>query len=156
MNGLRKKRTAHAVCLLLMTSGVTHAEPETGGVWAGRYTCRQGETGMGLSIADPPARSLFWFHPLTANPDVPEGCFEMDSAHDRATGRIVLTAGRWIVRPYGYVTVDLDGAVSADGAAIAGKVLGPWCTEFQVRRVPPEQASIPGICRPKPPTVSSR
>ena len=149
-------RTGLALLLVFLGGVAARAESGAEGVWVGRYACGQGETGMVLTIAAPPARSLFYFHPAPPNPGVPEGCFEMDGAYDPATRRISLTAGRWIVRPFGYVTVDLAGVVSADGMGMSGTVLGPWCADFSVRRVPAPQAPGSERCQPKAPTVSSR
>ena len=143
---------------LLVVLAIAGARAEQGaeGVWVGRYACGQGETGMVLTIAAPPMRSLFYFHPVPDNPDVPEGCFEISGVHDPATRRISLTAGRWVVRPFGYVTVDLAGVISADGTGMSGTVLGPWCADFSVRRVAASEAPGSERCQPKTPTVSSR
>jgi hypothetical protein len=45
---------------------------------------------------------------------------------------------KWINAPNGYVMVDLDGRMDADGARIAGRVPEwPGCTVFEISRSAP-------------------
>ena len=54
---------------------------------------------------------------------------------DQRTGRFDLQAGRWLLQPRNYVTVDLRGTVKDGGESVAGTVTGPGCTTFVLRRV---------------------
>ena len=118
--------------LLALCSGTTAGEAVEGD-WVGHYTCMQGTTGLMLHIealSEPRIRALFHFYADASNPTVPEGCFEMAGTFDPATRRVDLRAGRWLLRPYGYVTVDLRGEVS--GGMISGIVVGPSCGRFEL------------------------
>ena len=132
----------------LALAPAARAERTAAGVWVGQYVCGQGTTALTLSIAAARPRALFHFYPAPSNNTVPEGCFEMESSYDADTGRIALTAGAWISRPDGYVTVDLEGQVSADGGTMTGKVIGPYCETFALRRVAVSSPRAPGTCQP--------
>lgn len=137
-----------SLSLSLALAPSARAERTAAGVWVGQYVCGQGTTALTLSIAAARPRALFHFYPAPSNNTVPEGCFEMESSYDVDTGRIALTAGAWISRPDGYVTVDLEGQVSADGGTMTGKVIGPYCQTFALRRVAVSSPRAPGTCQP--------
>ncbi len=139
------------LCLsfLLALSPAARAERTAAGVWVGQYIRGQGTTALTLSITAARPRALFHFYPAPSNNTVPEGCFEMESTFDADTGQIALKAGAWISRPEGYVTVDLEGRISADGGAMTGTVTGPYCTTFELRRVAVSSPRAPGNCQPR-------
>lgn len=121
------------------------------GIWEGQYDCNQGLTGLSLFVAQPSQgrlKTVFFFYPTAENPGVPEGCFEMSGRYDGATGDVQLVAGRWLLRPEGYVTVNLSAALDTDTAEIAGIVNGPGCTEFLLRRTTAATRPFPPACRP--------
>ena len=138
-----------SLSLSLALAPAARAERTAAGVWVGQYVCGQGTTALTLSIAAARPRALFHFYPAPSNNTVPEGCFEMESSYDVDTGRIALTAGAWMSRPDGYATVDLEGQVSADGGTMTGKVIGPYCETFALRRVAVSSPRAPGTCQPR-------
>jgi hypothetical protein len=150
-------RLAALACAMFMSvQPALNAGGKVAGTWLGRYTCGQGTTGLTLYVDELPESritALFHFYADASNPDVPEGCFEMHGTFDRGTRHIDLRAGRWLLQPYGYITVDLSGIMS--GGTISGSVIGPACTTFELHpagiRVPPD----PAACRPKGSVVSS-
>ena len=98
---------------------------EIGGAWEGSYTCNQGMTGLTLTVAadqDGAARGVFRFYQVDANPGVPDGCFAMSGT--AAGDHLDLQATGWLYRPWGYITVDLAGAVSADGTRFQDRSMG--------------------------------
>lgn len=125
------------------------------GAWTGAYVCNQGVTGLTLSVAVDGAskepggtsavRALFEFYAVAENPDVPAGCFEMVGDYEPESGRLNLTATRWLKRPENYVTVDLLGAVDAEAARYAGAVRGFNCGGFDLSRAPALSAP-PRVC----------
>ena len=121
------------LALLLLSGPAAAAE-----YWEGAYTCYQGETALTLSLDPAPdgtTTALFHFYEAPANPGVPEGCFTMSGTLNRDTGAFDLQAGRWLLQPWNYVSVDLHGTLKGDGAALQGIVAGPGCTTFVLRRV---------------------
>lgn len=109
------------------------------GAWVGTYTCAQGLTAVRIAVVEASssgARAMFHFHADPRNPGVPTGCYMMDGTYDPATRRVVLSAGRWIVRPFGYVGVDFIGTLDAAGTRLTGEVRGPGCTAFALRKSP--------------------
>ena len=112
------------------------------GVWAGSYDCRQGATTLELFVTvSPTGAPLALFHFGDGSTDRPEGCFAMQGA--LAKGRLSFTAGRWLLRPHGYVSVDLSGSVNGD--AYTGLVAGPGCAAFSLKWSPP--APPPSACQ---------
>jgi hypothetical protein len=137
------------VAVLTALATCAHAANDTAGDWEGNYVCAQGPTALTLRISPEPANqviALFHFHARPDNPLVPEGCFEMAGAYQPETGQIDLSAGRWILEPPGFVTVDLSGTVSRDGSQMTGSVLGPGCTVFSLHRVVAVSRQIPKAC----------
>lgn len=143
---------------IVLCTGAGSAQPRDSatGEWQGDYVCAQGSTGLTLSIAPAapprgakrstradaaPVTALFRFYPVDANPSVPRGCFEMSGTVAPAARKVELTAGRWLLHPDGYVTVDLSGRISSDGTTFDGAVYGPDCTSFALRRLPGPRAS---------------
>ncbi|HEX3982724.1 MAG TPA: hypothetical protein VHX12_03430 [Acidisoma sp.] len=122
-------------------SGADAAMTETE-VWRGAYQCAQGLTGVTLTLLLQPggqAQGLFEFYPVTANPAVPEGCFEMSGVMDH--DRLTLSPGPWRLQPPGYVTVGLTGR-EIDAKRMIGTIEGPGCAGFAlVRQIVPAEPS---------------
>lgn len=149
-------RMASLAALALSAAGA-RAETDVAGVWQGRYDCAQGSTGLTLTIrhaGDTHLHALFHFYAIKSNRDVPEGCFEMSGSYAPANGKVDLSAGRWLLRPPGYVTVDLSGTADSDGRELRGTVDGPLCTSFELRRVARETRITDTNCRPEAVTSS--
>nr|MDA8248243.1 hypothetical protein [Rhodospirillales bacterium] len=127
------------------------------GAWVGSYVCAQGLTALDLTLDSPDGTTvtgIFHFATLPPHRAVPEGCFRVTGRFDKATGTVTLSPAGWLLRPAGFVTVGLSGAVSPDGTMLAGRVYGPWCDTFTVRRaaaLPPRAAA----CTPRPDLVAS-
>ncbi len=119
---------------------------EVGGTWQGSYICNQGLTGLTLTVVPSPhgaAKGVFRFYQVDANPGVPDGCFAMSG--NVFGDELRLQAGKWLFRPFGYVTVDLAGSVSPDGSELTGAIFGPKCTSFSLRRI--TDYADPAPCR---------
>lgn len=126
------------------------ADDAVSGTWDGNYLCGQGDTALTLTLgpAGPKGEvsGLFHFNALKKNPGVPEGCFTMTGTYDRQSREVKLTAGRWLLWPWGYVSVNLEGRVGPDGRRLGGRVIGPFCTSFALRRTGPAPAVLPEAC----------
>lgn len=119
------------------------------GDWIGTYTCRQGLTGLTLSLAghsDGRVDAVFSFYPVQSNPLVPRGSFTMRGKYSRwdgpmhrsgSVGHLLLEAREsgWINRPADWLTVDLDGIVDLDASTYTGDVPTPGCTTFSLEVV---------------------
>jgi hypothetical protein len=113
-----------------------HSPADWSGTWHGVYGCAQGPTGLDLTITPLGARSVtavFSFHAIPQNPLLPSGEFAM-TRQVGPDGHLLLRAGAWTVQPPLYVTVDLDGAFHPGSAEYRGRVLGPGCSFFNLRR----------------------
>ncbi|MBR2814475.1 MAG: hypothetical protein IKE60_07470 [Reyranella sp.] len=110
------------------------------GTWSGRYVCAQGTTGLALTIQRGEANAVvahFSFYALPENPQAASGQFTMRGRVDAADpDRLHLVAGQWLQRPAGYVTVDLDGRFNSESGEYRGRVGGPGCSGFVLRRDP--------------------
>lgn len=153
-------RALYAAAALAMVAPAPHSvawAQGAAGAWQGRYVCGQGTTGLLLTVraaGESDVEALFRFYPVKGNPGVPEGCFEMSGRYDPATREVSLSAGQWLLRPPGYITVDLSGTLSADGGTLSGTVHGPLCTRFELRRVPMVPRSTIPACQGYDVTVS--
>ena len=128
-----------AACLALSGPATAGA---LDGTWIGSYRCAQGITPLELFVStDDDGTPTAYFHFGAGSGNIPEGCFTMQGAV--AKDRVSFTAGTWRTRPAGYVTVDLNGAVT--GQRYAGAVKGPGCSTFAVERH--DLAPIPARCR---------
>ena len=120
--------------------------------WEGSYDCAQGRTGLTLTLeeAGSPGQvaALFNFYAVPENPRVPVGCFEMSGLLDRRTRLLDLRAGRWLLRPFTYVAVDMRGTFNADFTRLTGRIAGPGCTGFGLRRVAAPTHLPPATCHP--------
>jgi hypothetical protein len=110
--------------------------PAPTGVWEGSYTCRQGLTGLRLTIGAGQGSSLtadFAFHALPSNPGGPSGDFTMRGTY--SNDRMVLTQDHWVQQPAGYDMVDLaSGPPTNGGKSLSGSVTTPGCTTFAVQK----------------------
>jgi hypothetical protein len=107
------------------------------GEWQGVYKCAQGNTALDLEItAETPSRisAIFYFHALAANPHLPQGCFTMRGSFDADMRSIALRPAQWLDHPAFFVSVGLNGKVSASGQRLTGSVTGPACTAFSLTR----------------------
>lgn len=107
------------------------------GVWRGTYVCYQGTTGLFLSIkrsGDDDVAAIFTFFAVPENPGVPSGEFEMTGRPGPQSDHLELAPGMWIIRPPGYVTVELDGDYDEASGEFSGRVIAPGCTRFILRR----------------------
>jgi hypothetical protein len=107
------------------------------GTWRGVYECAQGLTGLDLTLTVLPSRrvtAVFSFYAVPQNPDVPSGEFVMTGEFGPNPAHLLLHAGAWTAQPFFYVTVDLDGEFRVGPDEYRGKVLGPGCSFFRLRR----------------------
>lgn len=152
-------RRALVLLVVLLADTSASAQDRLAGRWQGTYYCAQGLTGVTLTIRgdDQNAEALFHFYPVPANPNVPIGCYTMHGHVDTASGAIDLESdeSRWILRPSGYVTVNFRGRFSGGRDRITGRVEGPACSTFIMRRVE-EAPPAPKECFLELPTVSLR
>lgn len=150
MIATRPVATAAMIGLLLAAPAAAQkpAEARWAGEWTGSYLCAQGETGLTLRLrprGDGTLDGLFHFWPLPWNRSAAEGCFEMQArpVAGEPPG-LSLIARRWLLRPSGYVTVDLDGALTEEGT-LRGLVGGPGCTGFELARAASPRP-LPAAC----------
>lgn len=150
-------RPLGVLLVALLVATATSAQNRLAGRWQGTYYCAQGLTGVTLTIRgdDRNAEALFHFYPVAANPNVPVGCYTMLGHVDTASGTINLESdeSHWILRPDGYVTVNFRGRFSGGRDRIVGRVEGPACSTFIMRRVE-EAPPAPGQCFLELPSVS--
>ncbi|MBX3502937.1 MAG: hypothetical protein KF889_26120 [Alphaproteobacteria bacterium] len=141
---------------LLLVSTSAPAQDRLAGRWQGTYYCAQGLTGVTLTIRgdDQRAEALFHFYPVAENPSVPVGCYTMLGHVETASGTINLESdeSHWILRPSGYVTVNFRGRFAGGRHHIVGRVEGPACSTFILRRVE-EAPPAPKECFLELPTV---
>ena len=139
-----------AIGLLAALMPGARADDAVSGTWEGSYRCGQGNTALVLDLRPgqmPGAvDGLFYFHESTDNPGVPEGCFAMSGSVDRQRHQVTLSAGRWLLHPFGYVTVDLVGQLDPGGERLSGRVIGPLCDAFELRRVESSATTVAPAC----------
>lgn len=164
----RAARTAaRAACAMALLCVGAAAQSGPTGVWRGVYDCNQGRTGLTLTLVPARGRGLlsgrFIFYAVPENPTVPTGCFRIDGASVDGRSDIGLFGGPWILRPDGYVTVDLIGDLSADGRVFSGRVIGSGCSGFRLVRDAPKTSPEEDRCaggdvarRPGPTPASLR
>jgi hypothetical protein len=146
------RRLLHSLAVLLLLLAVApsaRGDDGISGTWQGEYICNQGVTGLTLTVA-PSAGSeihaVFRFYAVPSNSSVPDGCFEMSGRFESETRKVTLTAGSWLLKPSGYVSVDLSGTVDADVSTMRGIVIGPACTNFTLRHVASGPRKAPVAC----------
>jgi eukaryotic-like serine/threonine-protein kinase len=109
--------------------------PSPDGVWTGTYDCGQGLTGLRLTITGPAGGALMAtvdFYPLSTNPGVPEGSYELVGRYSPTDG-LVLNPDYWIDEPANYEMVGLS-APPPRGDSMSGSVHGQDCSTFSVTR----------------------
>jgi hypothetical protein len=137
-------RTAGATLLMALAfcAGPAAARPlvsadDWTGVWRGSYVCNQGVTGLFLSVRTTEAAdvtAVFKFFSVPENPDVPTGEFEMTGDPGLQSNHLQLAPRRWLKAPPNYVMVGLDGDYDEATGEYSGRVLGPGCSQFKLRR----------------------
>ena len=106
------------------------------GVWRGTYTCAQGVTGLILRVAGAgeAVTASFEFFADPSNPGIPSGAYTMTGRYDTKSRALALRQERWVEQPPGYIMVDLDGTLSADGRTVTGRIANENCSDFTVSR----------------------
>lgn len=106
------------------------------GTWVGTYLCRQGKTGLRLTVnasTDGTLAAIFSFYAVPDNPGVSSGKFTMTGRYT-ATGE-TFTMGHWVSQPPGYLMVSLNASPPADsGTVLNGKVSTAGCSTFTVKK----------------------
>ncbi|WP_144120628.1 hypothetical protein [Catellatospora sichuanensis] len=115
---------------------LTAARAFLSGTWEGTYRCRQGLTGMKLTVFvvdDHEVEATFEFYPVSSNPDVPRGSSVLKGTYT-ATG-FTLRPDHWIKRPGDYVLVGLEASFSPRaGQSLRGEVTHAGCSDFEVKK----------------------
>ncbi|AKF05026.1 hypothetical protein [Sandaracinus amylolyticus] len=112
--------------------------PPNESVWQGRYVCAQGVTGLTLTVRPVGAdrvSATFSFYAVPENPDVPSGSYTMTGLLSATSEVVQLVPERWVQQPRGYVMVAMSGTFDVAQGVMRGRVDGPGCTEFQLRRM---------------------
>ncbi|MEO6863703.1 MAG: hypothetical protein ABI180_19530 [Microcoleus sp.] len=110
------------------------------GTWEGTYVCAQGLTRLKLVIAansTTEINAVFTFFPHPSNPSVPSGSFRMIGTYTNFNSREIpglleLKGTTWIIRPSGYMTVDLRGNLFTSDNRIIGDVIAGGCSKFDL------------------------
>ena len=90
------------------------------GTWRGTYTAGQGITGADLIITDYDGEkitALFYFYPVSENPDVPVGCYHMEGTISSDL-HIVLNGTEWIQQPNDYDFLNIDGTIDQNSSTL--------------------------------------
>jgi hypothetical protein len=107
------------------------------GLWRGSYVCHQGVTGIYLTVqraSDDDVTAVFKFFAVPENPGVPDGEYDMTGWPGPQDNHLQLYSHKWIKAPPGYVMVGLDGDYDEATGEYSGRVRGPGCTRFILRR----------------------
>jgi hypothetical protein len=110
------------------------------GLWRGTYVCNQGVTGLFLTVRRSGAAdvadvaAVFRFFAIPENPGVPTGEYEMAGQPRPQNNHLQLDPRRWINAPPWYVMVGLHDDYDEATGEYSGRVLGPGCTQFILRR----------------------
>jgi hypothetical protein len=107
---------------------------EASETWSGTYVCAQGLTQAELTLVrvhGDQFEALFSFH---HDPTGISGEYEMTGLYTAETRNVHLTAGDWVTQPPNYVTVNFDGRIAPDESSFSGRVIGPGCSSFTLRR----------------------
>lgn len=108
------------------------------GAWKGTYTCQQGLTNLVLSLSaksETDVEGIFTFLFGDGPGPVLLGSYKVKGTYDSGNGRIELKGVDWDDKPSGYVLVDLSGTVTTPRRRMAGNVIGPNCTTFQLEKI---------------------
>jgi nucleoid-associated protein YgaU len=101
--------------------------------WFGSYQCGGKTSTLSLRIKKSTGNTVSAIFDFKTH-DGTAGSYNMSGTFIPATHRLALNAESWIHQPNGFVTVNLDGTVSPDNRAFAGRALAAGCTTFLVRR----------------------
>jgi hypothetical protein len=107
------------------------------GLWRGTYVCNQGITGLFLTVRRSSAddvTAVFRFFAIPENPGVPIGEYEMAGRLGSQNNHLQLLPLWWIQAPPQYVMVGLKGDYDEATGEYSGRVLGPGCAKFILRR----------------------
>lgn len=120
-----------------------------GGRWEGSYLCGQGLTAAVMTLDDA-GKGTFQFGPHETNRGIPKGEYAVAvSLSD--DGSIVIEPGRWIDRPSGYRTVQMEGRMTE--STMTGKLLESTCKGFELTRVAADAAPAQIAQAPTPAPV---
>jgi hypothetical protein len=103
-----------------------------GETWNGSYLCG-GTSTLALHITHVSGNSVSATFDFKSGSGK-AGIFNMSGTFTPATHHLALNAGSWIKQPPGFVSVNLDGTVGPDNHGYAGRVIGPGCSTFSIRR----------------------
>jgi hypothetical protein len=141
------------IALLLTAMALPARADGITGDWVGDYDCAQGNTSLTLTLHQFEGGrldGLFHFYPRPGNPAAAAGCFTISGTFDSTSRSVTLTAGKWLLRPRGYVTVNLNGTADASLHILKGNVLGPRCGGFSLRLVSAAPSDISSCRDPNP------
>ncbi|HUQ33811.1 MAG TPA: hypothetical protein VM095_16945, partial [Pyrinomonadaceae bacterium] len=108
------------------------------GAWKGTYTCQQGLTNLVLSLSaksETDVEGIFTFLFGDGPGTVLLGSYKVKGTYDSGNGRIELKGVDWDDKPAGWILVDLSGTVTIPRRRMAGNVIGPNCTTFQLEKI---------------------
>lgn len=119
------------------------------GEWKGTYTCRQGLTGLTLTVSESTedeVKAIFSFYPIDSNPNIPSGSFNMKSEYTE-NSTLNLKEVSWINKPSGYVMVGLNGSFNSSFNTYSGSVESTTanCTTFSLTKVSASTANSSSI-----------
>lgn len=119
-----------------VTDDLASARAFLNGTWEGTYRCRQGLTGMKLTVFvvdDHEVEATFEFFPVKSNPNVPRGSYVVEGTYT-ATG-FTLQPDHWIKRPGDYIMVGLEASFSPRaGQSIRGEITDSGCSDFSLKK----------------------
>ena len=107
------------------------------GLWRGTYVCGQGVTGLSLTVkrsGEGDVAAVFSFFAVPENPEVPSGEFDMTGRPGPQGNHLRLFPHAWTNAPPRFVMVGLDGDYDEASGEYSGRVRGPACTRFILRR----------------------
>lgn len=110
------------------------------GLYVGKYTCTQGDTGLDLLVyqaknGEPEA--LFSFYPIRGNEEgIRHGVIRYQGARVGAAGGIVFNTSEWVKQPEpNYTAARLTLTQSKVKSEISGLIAAPGCTSFRIKRL---------------------
>ena len=108
------------------------------GVWRGSYICRQGETGVEVTItdltADGAVKGRFHFFNMPGKSNAAEGEFLLSGKYDLAAGTLTMTPGEWIKQPENYVTAGFTAYYRPPAPTMAGTVDNNVCRQINLTK----------------------
>jgi hypothetical protein len=108
------------------------------GVWRGAYVCKQGRTGLTLSLdhfPDGSVRGVFNFYPLRNEAAGPaRGSYAVRILIGRT--HVFVEPLRWLDQPDGYIMVGMSGIVRDTDGSFAGEIQSDGCGNFALTKLP--------------------